>query len=147
MSWDDGSKTETLTFDQDTMTWSGDTENLKYAGDGSTPNGNVNNFTFTMPASDVTIEITMLYNITFEYEGNAGEDGGTVTATVNGNPATQASPGDTVVLNITTNVDYALNWIAYQIQDSLITIEPVDGVYSFEMPSGNVRIRTSFERN
>ena len=144
MSWDEGS--ETLTWDPDSMTWSGDTENLKYAGDSSTPNGNINNFTFTMPASEVTIEITMLYNITVNYdESNGGGDvnTGIVTPTVDGEPVSQASPGDKVVLDIQLYNGYTVDFITYFAGDDSFLIEPVDGEYFFEMPDMDVRVYVS----
>ena len=146
LSWDGGS--ETLTWDPDTLTWTGDTENLTYAGDSSSPNSNVNNFTFTMPPSNVTIEtdFTVLYNITVNYdESNGGGDvnTGIVTPTVDGEPVSQASPGDKVVLDIQLYNGYTVDFITYYAGDDSFLIEPVDGEYSFEMPDMDVRVYVS----
>ena len=146
LSWDGGS--ETLTWDPDTLTWTGDTENLTYAGDSSSPNSNVNNFTFTMPPSNVTIEtdFTVLYNITVNYdESNGGGDvnTGIVTPTVDGEPVSQASPGDKVVLDIQLYNGYTVNFITYYAGDDSFPIEPVDGEYFFEMPDMDVRVYVS----
>lgn len=103
-----------------------------------TPNAD---YSFTMPAGDVTIMATFKvdtteYTVTVDPEIDSQQ--GTVTA-----DRTQAKRGETVKVTVRPEADYALDKLTITGPDGEITPN-TDG--TFTMPKGNVTIMATFKR-
>ena len=104
-------------------------------------NVTINNNTFIMPASDVTISAEFekipekTYKVTF-----SPQDNGTVTA----NPNENIKSGDVVNLTITPNKDYVIDKLYYR--DGLSTSEHTIENNSFEMPASDVVVYATFKQ-
>lgn len=106
-----------------------------------------NTYAFTMPEEMASLEVNMqeAQAIEIEYADYGGDENtGIVTATVNGATVSQAFAGDTVILDITLYNGYSVLSIGYYVMDDYYTIDPVDGVYSFEMADTSVRVLVTF---
>ena len=88
--------------------------------------------TLFLPKLSISAEFEKLYDVTIS--GNITN--GTVTA----NP-TQAVAGETIKLTVRPNTGYSITSVKYNVT----AINPIEGVYSFEMPAENVTITAEFE--
>ena len=116
-----------------------------YAATGITVNPSVEvtdnhdgTYTFTMPASDVTVTPTFVaaYPITYVAEPAAG---GLVTGVAS------AIEGSTVVINVTPNADYQISSVVYSwgTAQSAVNVPIVDGNYQITMPGRDRQLRES----
>lgn len=116
-------------------------ENSLKVTDAKGGNVTINNNTFIMPASDVTISAEFekipekTYKVTF-----SPQDNGTVTA----NPNENIKSGDVVNLTITPNKDYVIDKLYYR--DGLSTSEHTIENNSFEMPASDVVVYATFKQ-
>ena len=109
-------------------------------------NGNVtvNNNSFTMPASDVTISAEFekipetTYSVIINYQEN-----GTVTA----KPSQNVKAGNTVTLTLNPNKGYKLKELTVNSTSGPVAYTKVDDTtYTFKMPASNVGINVSYEK-
>ncbi len=114
-------------------------ESLTVKGDnGQTVNVDMTNYTFTMPAANVTVNATFKqtqYNITTEADGEG-------TVTIEGNK-TKAKEGEEIVVNVTPKDD------TYEVGQVTANGRPVkleNGKYSFKMPAYDVKVRATFNK-
>ena len=96
-------------------------------------------YTFIMPAETVTIDASFTYNISIDNTIQHGSVTASVGTTEN---ATTATKGDTVILNVTPESGYTTKSVSV----NGTAIEPVEGVYSFTMPTKNVTVTAEFKR-
>ena len=96
-------------------------------------------YTFIMPAETVTIDASFTYNISIDNTIQHGSVTASVGTTEN---ATTATNGDTVILNVTPESGYTTKSVSV----NGTAIEPVEGVYSFTMPTKNVTVTAEFKR-
>ncbi len=103
-------------------------------------------YTFTMPASNVTVTAEFKYGI-----GLFGQSGGTINATVNRVETNVADAGETVILTPQPNQGYELtNLAVYKVDMATQSLQPVDlkenadGTYSFTMPASAVQVMPEF---
>ena len=55
---------------------------------------------------------------------------------------------DTITVTVTPNAGYSIGTVTYTPENgTALTIDPVDGVYSFEMPAANVTVNATFTAN
>ena len=117
-----------------------------YAATGITVNPSVEvtdnhdgTYTFTMPASNVTVtpSFAQAYAITYVAEPAAG---GLVT----GVPS--AIEGSTVVINVTPNADYQISSVVYSwgSAQSTVNVPIVDGNYQITMPGSATTVTATF---
>lgn len=96
-------------------------------------------YTFTMPASNVTVTPTFAsaYAITYVATPAAG---GTVTGVAN------AAEGSTVVINVTANDDYQIESVKYSwgSQQSSVDVPFVNGNYQITMPGSATTVTATF---
>lgn len=96
-------------------------------------------YTFTMPASNVTVTPTFAsaYAITYVATPAAG---GTVTGVAN------AVEGSTVVINVTANDDYQIESVKYSwgSQQSSVDVPFVNGNYQITMPGSATTVTATF---
>lgn len=96
-------------------------------------------YTFTMPASNVTVTPTFAsaYAITYVANPTAG---GTVTGVAN------AVEGSTVVINVTANDDYQIESVKYSwgSQQSSVDVPFVNGNYQITMPGSATTVTATF---
>ena len=102
------------------------------AGDGVSVD--MGNYTFIMPASDVTVEASFapFANITV-MESENGRVEANATAII----------GEEVTLTIMPDIGYALSSLTVNGED--VTAQVADGAYSFAMPAGDVTVSAEFE--
>ena len=112
--------------------------------DANNENVTVNNNSFTMPASDVTISAEFekipetTYSVIINYQEN-----GTVTA----NPSQKIKVGDTVTLTLNPNAGYSLKELTVNSTSGTVGYTKVsDTTYTFKMPASNVGINVSYEK-
>jgi hypothetical protein len=105
-----------------------------------------NPYTFTMPASNVTV--TAGFNaISYTIAINGGITNGTVAATVDSSPATTATMGQTVTLTATPEGGYeyvAGSLAVTKDSDSGAVQLSGTGPYTFTMPASNVTVTAEF---
>ncbi|MBQ6279787.1 MAG: chitobiase/beta-hexosaminidase C-terminal domain-containing protein, partial [Muribaculaceae bacterium] len=122
------------------------TANDGYAATGITVNPSVEvtdnhdgTYTFTMPASNVTVTPTFVaaYPITYVAEPAAG---GLVTGVAS------AIEGSTVVINVTPNADYQISSVVYSwgTAQSAVNVPIVDGNYQITMPGSATTVTATF---
>ena len=71
-------------------------------------------------------------------------DSGITNGTVSASPTTAAA-GATITLAVSPNTGYEIGTVTYTpAGDSAVTISPVYGVYSFQMPAANVTVNATF---
>lgn len=92
---------------------------------------------FTMPDADVTVNATFTA-IDYEVTVSNTIENGTVEA------VTTANKGDTVTVTVTPATGYKLKADTLKYNDTAVTENA--GVYSFEMPAGNVTLTAEFEK-
>lgn len=112
--------------------------------DANNRNVTVNNNTFTMPASDVTISAEFekipetKYSVIINYQEN-----GTVTA----NPSQNVKVGNTVTLTLKPNEGYKLKELTVNSTGGPVATTRVnDTTYTFTMPASSVGINVSYEK-
>ena len=107
------------------------------SGQGEIP---VTNSTFTMPKSDVVVDVTFkakTYSLTYNVQEN-----GTVKA-----DKTRATAGETVTLTLSPNTGYVLKSLNVNgTTGPVATTKVNDTTYTFEMPASNVGINVSYEK-
>ncbi|MBQ3504271.1 MAG: hypothetical protein IJA75_06180, partial [Oscillospiraceae bacterium] len=81
-----------------------------------------------------TLQLAVVYRV-----GISETTGGTITADV-----TSAASGATVTLTVTPAEGYEIDTVSYN-DGADHTIAPVEGVYSFTMPAGNVMVTATFK--
>lgn len=114
--------------------------------DGKTLTANADgNYTFTMPAHDVTIDITVIktgYTVTGVVTGEAA--GGTVKPSVS-----LANVGDVVSAEVTAAYGYDLvNVVVRGESGKVYNVDRVSGnFYFFTMPAENVTVTAEFARH
>lgn len=100
----------------------------------------VTNNTFTMPKSDVVVDVTFkakTYSLTYNVQEN-----GTVKA-----DKTSATAGETVTLTLSPNTGYVLKSLNVNgTTGPVATTKVNDTTYTFEMPASNVGINVSYEK-
>ena len=105
-----------------------------------TDNGN-GTYSFTMPASNVTVTPTFeqAYSITYVAEP---ADGGTVTGVA------QAVEGSPVVINVTPNDDYQISSVVYSwgSAQSSVNVPIIDGKYQITMPGSATTVTATFTK-
>ena len=69
---------------------------------------------------------------------NAAENG-TISADV-----TTAAANSTVTLTVAPDIGYAVADVTYTVNGETTTVQPVEGVYNFTMPEGNVTVSATF---
>ena len=122
------------------------TANDGYAATGITVNPSVEvtdnhngTYTFTMPASNVTVTPTFVaaYPITYVAEPAAG---GLVTGVAS------AIEGSTVIINVTPNADYQISSVVYSwgSAQSAVNVPIVDGNYQITMPGSATTVTANF---
>ena len=85
-----------------------------------------------------------LYHPTFYTVSISDAEHGTVTASVDGQTITRAEAGDTVTLTVTPAAGCELTSLTYTCGETVTNIPPVQGVYSFTMPAGNVTVTATW---
>ena len=83
---------------------------------------------------ETTLQLAVVYRV-----GISETTGGTITADV-----TSAASGATVTLTVTPAEGYEIDTVSYN-DGADHTIAPVEGVYSFTMPAGNVMVTATFK--
>lgn len=79
--------------------------------------------------------LTLLYTVTIDNTIT----GGTVTP-----DNVKAAAGETVTLTVTPDEGYRLSSLTYTCGETVTNIQPVQGVYSFAMPAGNVTVTATY---
>lgn len=102
-------------------------------------------YTFTMPASDVNVNVTFKPESTAETTYQV-----TITKSEHGKvtvPQTSYTEGSNVVLTVTPDKGYKLDKITATTKDNkeIKLKKQKDGTYSFEMPASDVTIKASFK--
>ncbi|WP_294701788.1 S-layer homology domain-containing protein [uncultured Flavonifractor sp.] len=97
-------------------------------------------YTFTMPAANVTVEVSFeaVANPTYSVTISPDIQNGSVTAS-----SVEAHQGDTVTLTVTPSSGYVVETVQYNGQ----TIAPQNGTYAFVMPAENVIITATFKKD
>ena len=121
------------------------TPNIGWAVDAVTADGlevamtGDNQYSFTMPAADVALNVTykkVAYSITYGHE-NGTATGGTYSADVE-----SATMGDVVTVTIVKNVGYLIESVTISIGGDVT--DNGDGTYSFVMTASNVVVIVNF---
>ena len=100
-------------------------------------------YTFTMPDSDVIVVATYEKKTDLKITTASGVENGTVSYKVNGNAATTAGYGDTVVVVPSPNAGYIVKEVTTSPKTKVATL--TNGSYSFTMPSEDVKVTVTFE--
>lgn len=105
------------------------------------------NYTFTMPAANVTVNVTFIGKDSTEHTVtiNAGANGTVVTTT----GASKFASGTTVSLTVTPAAGYELDAISatnISTTDSSAMNVDLSTAHSFTMPAGDVRINATFKK-
>ena len=95
-------------------------------------------YTFTMPTSDVTVEVEY-EKIPYTLTLNVGDNG---TANITDNK-TSATYGETITVTVTPEADFILSGIS--VNSGAVTVTSVNATtYTFTMPNGNVTVNVTF---
>ena len=100
-------------------------------------------YKFTMPDSDVIVVATYEKKTDLKITTASGVTNGTVSYKVNGNAATTAGYGDTVVVVPSPNAGYIVKEVTTSPETKVATL--TNGSYSFTMPSSDVEVTVTFE--
>ena len=134
-----------------------------------TKTANNNEWTLTMPASDVELQVEYYATTPFELtlaEGSTAH--GAVTFSVGGETVTQACYDDVVTVSVTPNEGYSAKDVTVRayttwesaseyltsgndapglVDDITVTKNETDGTWSFTMPEANVWVVVSYTKN
>jgi hypothetical protein len=147
-----------------TGAWAQDAEEVTV-----TKTANNNEWTLTMPASDVELQVEYYATTPFDLTLADGSSvNGTVTFTVGGETVNKACYDDVVTVSVTPNEGYSLkdvtvraytSWEAASeiltgggdnpslVSDITVTKNETDGTWSFTMPEANVWVVVTYTKN
>ena len=125
-----------------TGAWAQDTEEVAV-----TKTANNNEWTLTMPASDVELQVE--YYMPFDLTLADGSDAhGTVAFTVGDATATQALKDDVVTVNVTPAEGYSVKEVTAQTSSQVdVTMSNVDNGWTFTMPEDKVTVTVTYAKN
>ena len=104
----------------------------------------VSNNKFTMPASDVTVRITLIGNKSYDIIDKTDKNTGTIKITVNGSVVTKANDGQTVKVAATPKKGYELKAIYWDTNEDFSTQKVLADDGKFAMPEAKVFIKAVF---
>ena len=145
-----------------TGAWAQDTDEVAV-----TPTANNNEWTLTMPASDVELQVEYYTATPFDLTlADGSTDHGTVTFSVGGETVTQAEKDDVVTVSVTPAEGYstkdvtvrayttwegagarALNRAAPDLLDNIDVTPGENGTWTFTMPEANVLVEVIYTKN
>jgi len=125
-----------------TGAWAQDAEEVAV-----TKTANNNEWTLTMPASDVELQVE--YYMPFDLTLADGSDAhGTVAFTVGDATATQALKDDVVTVNVTPAEGYSVKEVTAQTSSQVdVTMSNVDNGWTFTMPEDKVTVTVTYAKN